>query len=58
MLLKFIGKDHSVNLRNGQVYNVVIKCSKNQHNILVIIPPSFVCPYSSPQTFAENWSKP
>lgn len=58
MFLKFIGEDNSMGLRKGQIYDVVIKCSRRQSNILVIIPPKFVCPYSSPQTFAENWSKP
>ena len=57
MLLRYIGLDNFKSLKSGQVYDVVIKCSKRQSNILVIVPPNNVLPYPSPQALAENWSR-
>lgn len=65
MLLKFIGADGSMKLNHGQVYNVAVVA--DDEYIWVKMPRFefrerifgvWKCPYSSPQTFAENWSKP
>lgn len=66
MLLRFIGKDYSMGLRGGMIYNVTLRADDKY--IWVCIPDlkyevrpfvfrRWACPYSSPQTFAENWSK-
>ena len=56
MLLKFIGLDNSMGLRKGQIYAVSILALNNR--IVVFWGINKYCPYSSPQSFAENWSKP
>lgn len=63
MRLKFIGKSNSMGLIHDKVYYVEIKTKRDY--IWVIIPGFrhgvfgvWKCPYSSPQSFAENWSKP
>ena len=65
MYLKFIGADGSMRLSRGEIYNVSVKTKDNY--IWVIIPRFefrakvfgvWECPYSSPQTFSENWAKP
>jgi len=57
MHLRFVGKDKSMGLSRGRVYDVRIKTTNN--NIWVIIPNilfgAWKCPYSSPQSFAANW---
>ena len=65
MRLKFIGKDNSMGLIHGEVYGVEVV---SEHGYIWVIIPKFKfsrtmiatweCPYSSPQTFAENWSLP
>lgn len=55
MQLKFIGKDGSMGLKHGYVYDVRIRSSETL--IWVDILNYCSCPYSWPQTFAENWSK-
>ena len=63
MFLKFIGQDGSMRLKHDKVYNVRIE-SKNNY-IWVVIPrfefrhmvfDTWKCPYSSPQSFAANWT--
>lgn len=65
MILKFIGADGSMGLRNGKLYDVTIKTKPGSTNIWVVIENfeirhnvfrRWVCPYSSPQSFARNWS--
>lgn len=57
MYLKFIGENGSMGLVHGRVYDVTIK---NERGFIMVhvefCGPS--CPYSSPQSFAENWAKP
>lgn len=57
MKLKFIGKDGSLGLRHGQDYLVVVS-STGEHIVLHIMKDKsgIFCPYSSPQTFAQNWT--
>lgn len=59
MKLKFIGKDGSMGLLVGKVYEVSIRTEKNM--IVALIDRGgwfgkFYCPYDSPQAFAKNWS--
>lgn len=56
MYLKFIGEDKSMNLRTGNIYHVDITSSASF--VWVTLPDGTQCPYSSPQSFAENWIKP
>lgn len=61
MLLRFVGEDKSMGLRKGTVYPVEIKsqalCDCINARILVC-EKWVVCPYETPQSFAENWIKP
>ena len=56
MLLKFVGQDNSMGLRRGQIYAVTTVSFRNR--IVVYWGVNKYCPYSSPQSLAENWSKP
>ena len=56
MYLKFIGQDGSMGLRRGEIYKV--KITSNKRYMWVNIGMWWSCPYSSPQTLAENWVKP
>lgn len=65
MRLKFIGTDDSMKLRYGEVYDVTIKSSRYfiwAHVKKIEKSDGFynviecTCPYSSPQSFANNWS--
>ena len=56
MYLKYIGKNGSMGLTNGKVYKVDV-ISKD-HFIWVQWGFCKVCPYESPESFANNWSKP
>ena len=61
MILRFIGKDKSMGLRKDELYPVKIMSQAvcDNINILILRGDRWVaCEYSSPQTFAENWSKP
>lgn len=59
MILRFIGKDGSMGLRHGVRYRTSIK----SEGIYIIVTwtnrygNKRSCPYSSPQSFAENWEK-
>lgn len=56
MYLKFVGKDGSMGLTYGKVYKVKIE-SDSQY-IWVYWGNKWsnkCCPYSSPQSFADNW---
>ncbi len=57
MYLKFTGENGSMGLVHGRVYDVTIT---NENGFIMVYVefcgPS--CPYSSPQSFAANWSKP
>lgn len=52
MILKFIGKNGSMGLIHGQKYNISIK---NNGEYIWVYWQTGSCPYSSPQSFAENW---
>lgn len=52
MKLRFIGADGSMGLHYREIYDVTI-CNSSKY-ILVYWKGGY-CPYSSPQTFAENW---
>lgn len=58
MRLKFIGADGSMGLRNGEVYQVSFKSTENYIILTIKIGmfDSVMCPYSSPQALAKNWS--
>ena len=56
MYLKFIGENGSMGLRRGSIYDVKI-ISKDKY-IWVKWGFRKVCPYSSPQALAKNWTKP
>jgi len=64
MLLKFIGKDGSMSLRLGKVYDVKLCESWNRIRVEVDInessnrPRIVRCLYESPSSFAANWSSP
>ena len=57
MYLKFIGASGSMGFVHGRVYDVEIA---NENGFIYVYVkyrgPS--CPYSSPQSFAANWTKP
>ena len=58
MLLRFIGRDGSMGLRHGEIYNVGVH--SDTRFIWLHIRTSFIneikCPYDTPQVFAKNWS--
>lgn len=61
MRLKFIGTDGSMGFRHGREYKV--KVWSDYEYIWVtykewLFGPKISCPYSGPQRFAENWTKP
>lgn len=51
--LKFIGKDGSMGLDHGRNYLVSVY---NKGKYIWVDWFWRACPYSSPQTFAENWT--
>lgn len=55
MRLKFIGKDGSMGLKHGNVYEISIFTHNGK--IIVRLGPHRYCPYSSPQALAANWTK-
>lgn len=57
MKLRFIGKNGSMGLVHGEIYDV--KIMSNSIYILAYWSTCpHPCPYSSPQTFAANWENP
>ena len=58
MYLKFIGENGSMGLMHGRVYDVEKIASKNGFIIVYVGFCGPSCPYSSPQSFAANWTKP
>ena len=60
MILKFIGADNSLGLKNGRTYDVNVR-SVDRYIVVSIASGWFddlTCPYSSPQSFAANWRCP
>jgi hypothetical protein len=55
MYLRFIGENGSMGLVHGRIYNVDV-ISKGEY---IYVKWGFIrrCPYYTPQSFAENWSK-
>lgn len=60
MLLKFIGSDSSMGLHCGSVYDVDIYSESKYIYVRWLKDwcQAVVCPYSSPQAFARNWTRP
>lgn len=60
MLLKFIGENKSMGLRQGKIYDVTVKSDSRYLYVLWRTEQGKVmcCPYSSPAAFASNWTKP
>ena len=54
MKLKFIGKDGSMRLRHGWVYDCSITTAHGQ--VWVIWETWNACPYGSLKTLLENWT--
>lgn len=51
---KFMGKDKSMGFRTGKIYYLKSKCKDN--NIIVsTIDNNLWCPYSSIESFLDNW---
>lgn len=59
MILTFIGKDGSMGLIYGKKYKVNIKAAVGYIWVewVDIDGHAQRCPYSSPQSFADNWRK-
>lgn len=63
MLLRFIGKDGSMGLRHGRVYDVAIKAVMGSYGFIEVGWKTRGwrtewCPYSSPAALAKNWESP
>ena len=50
--LRFIGKDNSMGLRKGSIYDVWLS---SESNYIWVQWNEGVCPYTSPKSFAMNW---
>lgn len=59
MILKFIGANGSMGLEHNRNYNVSIKTEGVYIWVTWIdkYGEKMRCPYSSPQSFANNWSR-
>lgn len=58
MLLKYIGRDGSRNLRFGQVYDVKVFTRGSSIRVSWIVPEergTKSCAYNSPESLAKNW---
>ena len=58
MLLKYIGRDGSRNLRVGQVYDVKVFTRGSSIRVSWIVPGergTKSCAYNSPEALAKNW---
>ena len=58
MLLKYIGRDGSRNLRVGQVYDVKVFTRGASIRVSWIVPGergTKFCAYNSPEALAKNW---
>lgn len=58
MLLKYIGRDGSRNLRVGQVYDVKVFTRGASIRVSWIVPGergTKYCAYNSPEALAKNW---
>lgn len=53
MKLRFVGKDGSMGLTHNKVYDVTVKSS---YGFMWVSWSGGNCPYSSPDTFAQNWT--
>ena len=56
MRLRFIGTNGSMGLVHGKVYDVNVFTKLNY--MLATWSPDIIYSYDSPQSFAENWTKP
>ena len=52
--LRFIGKDKSMGLRKGNIYNV---CLSSESNYIWVKWNNSICPYASPKSFSMNWEE-
>ena len=58
MLLRYIGRDGSRNLRVGQVYEVKVFTRGESIRVSWIVPGerrTKSCSYNSPEALAKNW---
>ena len=58
MILRYIGRDGSRNLRAGQVYEVKVFTRGNSIRVSWIAPEergTKSCAYNSPEALAKNW---
>ncbi len=53
MKLRFVGKDGSMGLTRYKIYDVGVCC---KDGFIWVTWLGGRCPYSSPDTFAQNWS--
>ena len=54
MIAKFIGKDWSMGLRHGKLYDISIE-SKEGSDMIIVRMGNWFCPYSSFRTLTKNW---
>ena len=52
--LRFIGKDKSMGLRKGNIYNVRLS---SKSNYIWVQWNEGICPYTSPKNFSMNWEE-
>ena len=52
--LRFIGKDKSMGLRKGNIYNVHLS---SESNYIWVQWNNGICPYTSPKSFSMNWEE-
>lgn len=57
MVLTFIGKNGSMGLVHGKKYKVIVKSAVGYIWVewFDVDGKIQICPYSSPQSFADNW---
>lgn len=55
MKAKFIGKNGSLGLENGKVYQIVALPSYSWYPILLLIENKKRCGYRSLETMLQNW---
>lgn len=57
MLLRFIGTDWSLGLRNGTLYRVSVSPGNAVQPYIIMRAPVY-CPYASDEAFWKNWAVP
>lgn len=54
MKFKFIGKDGSMGLKKGSIYEIKTSIT---HNLLWVTWNNNSCPYKNLESFLKNWEK-